>query len=304
MYDPEFRPGDNLFSNSALAMDIDDGSLEWYFQYTPNESWDYDEQGVHMLVDAPFNGEPRQLVVHFGRNGFYYTLDRTTGTFLDATQFVDKITWTAGLDPKTGLPVEYDPNLALQTYIPETRFARVDQEPKQACPLASGGVRWQPPAYNPVTMVAYVFGEDGCQNRVINASITLPDGGIDEGGPDAGRTRSNFNTFVRGQITAMDATNGDLITQLTTTYPNRAGGIATAGGLLFTGNQDGTVAAHNSDTLELLWSFNGGIAFKAPPITYRVGGKQYIAINAGAQLFDAPELGDRGWGAMLYVFGL
>ncbi|MCC6981749.1 MAG: PQQ-binding-like beta-propeller repeat protein [Bauldia sp.] len=305
MFDPEFRPGDNLFSNSALALNVDDGTLKWYFQYTPNESWDYDEQGVHMLIDAEFNGEPRQMVTHFARNGYYYTLDRTNGTFIDATQYVDQITWTAGLDPKTGLPVEYDPNLALQTYVPETRWARADVDMKQACPALPGGVRWQPPAYDPEKQLAYVFGEDGCATRAITVSITLPDGGIDEGGPDAGRARPGaFDSFVRGQITAMDATTGDMVQQISLPYPNRAGGIATAGGLLFTGNQDGTVAAYNSDTLEELWSFNTGIAFKAPPITYRAGGKQYIAINAGAQLFNAPELGDRGWGAMLYVFAL
>ena len=77
MFDPEFRPGDNLFSNSVVAFDIDTGKIKWYFQYTPNESWDYDEQGVHMLVDAPFGGQDRKQVVHFGRNGFFYQVDRT-----------------------------------------------------------------------------------------------------------------------------------------------------------------------------------------------------------------------------------
>ena len=124
MFDPEFRPGDNLYSNSALAFNIDDGSIEWYFQYVPNESWDYDEQGVHMLIDAPYGGQDRQMVVHWGRNGFYYQLDRTNGNFISATQYVDKVNWTAGIDPKTGMPVEYDPSLTLQAYIPATRWAR------------------------------------------------------------------------------------------------------------------------------------------------------------------------------------
>ncbi len=302
MFDPEFRPGDNLFSNSALALNIDDGTLKWYFQYTPNESWDYDEQGVHMLIDAPFNGTPRQTVAHFARNGYFYQLDRVTGEFINATQYVAKITWTAGLDPKTGLPVEYDPNLALQTYIPATRWARSDEAPKQACPALPGGARWQTPAYDPTTMVAYIAGEDGCQTRAIVPSIITADGGIDE----KGRTRpgSASDQEVRGQLTAMNVTDGSLITQLTTPYPNRAGASVTAGGLLFTGNQDGSVTAHHSETLAELWRFNTGIAFKAPPMSYSVNGKQYIAIVAGAQLYPAPELGDRGWGSMLYVFSL
>ena len=143
MFDPEFRPGDNLFSNSAMAWDIDTGELKWYFQYTPNESWDYDENGVHMLIDAPFGGQDRQTVLHFGRNGYIYQLDRTNGDFINAEQYVARITWTAGIDPKTGMPVEYDPNLQLQTYIPATRWARADTEAKTACPALPGGSRWQ-----------------------------------------------------------------------------------------------------------------------------------------------------------------
>ena len=90
------------------------------------------------------------MVAHYARNGYYYQLDRTSGEFLSATQFVDKINWTAGIDPKTGKPIEYDPNTALQTYIPETRYLRgegMDNQP--ACPDFVGGVRWQPQAYNP-----------------------------------------------------------------------------------------------------------------------------------------------------------
>ncbi len=302
MFDPEFRPGDNLFSNSALALNMDDGTLKWYFQYTPNESWDYDEQGVHMLIDAPYNGTPRQMVVHFGRNGFYYQLDRTSGEFISATQYVSRITWTAGVDPKTGQPVEYDPNLALQTYIPSTRFARADETPKQACPALPGGARWQPPAYDPVNMIAYSVGEDGCQTRAIVPSVTLADGGIDEKGRS--RPGSATDQEVRGRLTAIDVTTGTMLHDLTTPYPNRAGGTVTAGGLVLTGNQDGTVTAHNSETLAEMWRFYTGIAFKAPPISYEVNGKQYIAILAGAQLFNAPELGERGWGSMLYVFTL
>src|SRR5690606_21251917 len=112
--------------------------LAWFHQYTPNESWDYDEQGVHMLIDAPFGGEDRQTVVHFGRNGFFYQLDRTTGEHINATQYVAEVNWTAGIDPKTGLPVEYDPTLDLQTYIPETRWARADSEAKGVCPTVLG----------------------------------------------------------------------------------------------------------------------------------------------------------------------
>src|SRR5690606_35680919 len=136
-----FRPGDNLFTNSAIAFNIDDGSMAWYFQYTQNESWDYDEIGVHMLIDAEFNGEPRKMVAHYARNGFFYLLDGTNGQFLSAQPFVEKITWTAGIDPKTGKPVEYDPNLDVQTYIAATRYDRGNPT-GDICPTTVGGVRW------------------------------------------------------------------------------------------------------------------------------------------------------------------
>ena len=302
MFDPEFRPGDNLYSNSALAFEIDTGKIKWFFQYTPNESWDYDEQGVHQLIDAPFGGANRKMVTHFGRNGFYYQLDRTNGAFISANQYTDQTTWTAGIDPKTGKPLEYNPNLKLQTYIPATRWARADAGPKTACPTASGGQRWQPPSYNPMTRVAYSGSEDGCVTMMIVPSITLADGGIDEKGRAKAGTRSNSDSH--GLIVGHDVTTGKQVAKLRTPYANLAGVLATAGGLVFTGNQDGSVTAHDDRTLTELWRFETGIAFKAPPIAYAIGNRQFIAIAAGAQQVNVPEMGQRGWGAMLYVFSL
>ena len=306
MFDPEFRPGDNLFSNSAMAWDIDTGELKWYFQYVPNESWDYDENGVHMLIDAPFNGTDRKLVAHFGRNGFYYQLDRTNGDFLSADQYVSKVTWTAGIDPKTGKPVEYDPNLQLQTYIPATRWARDDAEPKMACPDLPGGARWQPPAYNPVTRVAYMSGEDGCQQFAIIAAITLddPPGAIDERGRRREGTRTVFPSA--GLVSAVDVTTGQVLAQQRNPYPGKSGVLATAGGLIFTAFEDGELRAYTDDDLTQVWSFHTGMGVKAPFFTYAVNGKQYLAIVAGGrtQTTGRDEIPEPGWGSMLYVFSL
>ena len=125
-YDPESRPGDNLYTNSAVALDINTGKLVWYFQYVPNESWDYDEIGIHMLYDATINGETRKVVAHFGRNGFFYSLDRDNGSFIKGSQYTNELNWTKGLDPKTGKPVEYDPKLDVQQYVPAARALRAD----------------------------------------------------------------------------------------------------------------------------------------------------------------------------------
>jgi hypothetical protein len=116
MFDPEYRPGDNLYTNSTLAINADTGKIVWYFQYTPNEMYDYDEVGSQMIYDVTINGEPRKVLGHFGRNGFYYTLDRTNGSFISAAQYVKNLHWTKGIDPKTGKPVEYDPARKLQQY--------------------------------------------------------------------------------------------------------------------------------------------------------------------------------------------
>src|SRR5690606_27848348 len=112
----EYRPGDNLYTDSTVALDASTGELKWYFQYTPNDPFDYDEVGVQTLLDITVDGQPRKVVGHFGRNGFYYNLDRTNGQFINAIQYVDNLNWTDGIDPKTGKPVEYDPSRDVQVY--------------------------------------------------------------------------------------------------------------------------------------------------------------------------------------------
>jgi len=277
-------------------------------------SWDYDEQGVHMLVDAPFQGSPRKMVVHFGRNGFYYQLDRTNGTFLTATQYVEKTTWTAGIDPKTGKPIEYDPKLALQTYIPATRWARADAGPKTSCPPLEGGVRWQPYAYNPSKRLAYLGGEDGCVTRQIVAVVAVgPEGNIvddaqkNPGGRTGGKPGSAVTAGLRGLNVITDVTTGQIKTRAWMPHSNRSGMLATAGGLVFTAYIDGAVVALNDETLQELWRFETGIPIKAPVTSYAIGDKQFLAITVGAPGPGGavwPELKDMIPGAMLYVFAL
>jgi alcohol dehydrogenase (cytochrome c) len=106
IYDPQARPGDNLYTNSVAAINVDTGKVAWHFQYTPNDSWDYDEVGIHTLYDTEIDGKARKVVGHFGRNGFYYMLDRTNGRFIKGGQYVNELNWTKGLDQKTGRPVD------------------------------------------------------------------------------------------------------------------------------------------------------------------------------------------------------
>ncbi|PYR67939.1 MAG: hypothetical protein DMF88_11100, partial [Acidobacteria bacterium] len=200
-YDPQARPGDNLYTNTAVALNIDTGKLAWYFQYTPNDSWDYDEVGIHMLYDTLIDGQMRKVVGHFARNGFYYTLDRTNGKFIKGTQYVNDLNWTKGLNPKTGLPVEYDPKLDVQVYNPAARALRGDGT-KRTCPTWHGGIAHQPTAYNPVKNIAYGVGIEGCfSSNGAAVAFLSANGGIDD---KKSEKRTYSSDLYYGAVTAFD----------------------------------------------------------------------------------------------------
>src|SRR5262249_29820537 len=161
IYDPQARPGDNPYTNSVVAVNTETGKPRWYFQYTPNDSWDFDEVGIHMLYDQTINGRSRKVVGHFARNGFYYSVDRGSGEFIGGAQYVNELNWTKGLNQKTGRPLDYDPKLDVQIYNPAARALRGDSL-KRTCPTWHGGVAHQPTAYNPVKGIAYGVGVEGC----------------------------------------------------------------------------------------------------------------------------------------------
>jgi len=312
MFDPEFRPGDNLYTDSLVVLDIDTGELAWYFQYVPNESWDYDENGVHMLLDG-------NRVAHFARNGFFYQFDRTTGEFLNNAQYVDEVNWTAGLDPKTGLPVEFNPDLEVQEYIPENRWLRGEtmDENGLVCPNLTGGVRWQYPAYNPDTGIAYAAASDGCFKVEVVAAVPLgPDGGFNEEEAgihgfhgDWGREVINEETgaFLLGAMWAVDTNSNQLLATHQRPFVYESGVTVTAGGLVLTSTLDGWVFAHDAETLEVLWQFDMGTPSRGTPISYAVDGKQYIAVIASAYPPAGQFAGstrEMTNGAVVYVFTL
>ena len=311
MFDVEFRPGDNLFTDSVVAFDIDTGKMKWYFQYVPNEGWDYDENGTHMLYDLDIGGQPRKVVGHYGRNGFYYQIDRTNGQFINANQYTYDLNWTKGIDPKTGKPAEYDATKAVQTYVPAAQITRATGLNRQlVCPTATGGVRWQPTAYNPSTKIAYAGSQEGCSaNGVAVEAPVGPAGGNPKGAGQVytagGGTNVPPGVYIAGSITAVDVTTNKIIAKQRLDYSNLSGVIVTAGGLVFSGNQDGSVVAYHERTLAPLWTFYTGAVIKAPAITYAVGGKQYIAIVAGGTAVGPnPDRGIMDRDAQLWVFSL
>lgn len=298
-YDPEFRPGDNLFTDSTIAFNVDTGAMEWYFQLLPNDSWDYDENGVNMVYDIEMDGEMRHVVGHFGRNGFYYNWDAATGEFLNANQWVNELNWTAGIDEKTGLPVEYDPALGVQQYIPETRALRGD-DATTSCPTWHGGAAHQPPAYNPVKHIAYMAATEGCYTETGGQLVDNP--------PPAGQAtlqgREWTSDLYYGAITAVDVTTNTLVAKFNNPTEIRSGVLATAGGLIFVTRTEGDIIALNDETLQVMWSFNVGTPLKAPPITYAVDGRQYIAFQSSGLHVHPVRYTDLQHSEYLFVFAL
>jgi alcohol dehydrogenase (cytochrome c) len=148
-WDTEYRPGDSKWAASVLALSASDGKIKWGYQYTSNDPYGFDEISEHPIIDAKVNGEDRKLVVHAARNGFYYALDRTNGSFVTGKQYVDQLNWTTGLDPKTGRPLNYNPNTDVQEYAPGSHGTRASPTASGCAPSHFGGKNWEPSAYNP-----------------------------------------------------------------------------------------------------------------------------------------------------------
>jgi alcohol dehydrogenase (cytochrome c) len=309
-WDAEYRPGDNKWAASVIAMGPNDGKIKWGYQYTPNDPYDFDEISEHPIINAKVNGEDRKLVVHAARNGFFYALDRANGSFVAGKQYVDQLNWTPGLDPKTGRPLNYDPAGGFQVYNVGSHGTRAQPNGNKLCPAHFGGKNWEPTAYSPETGLLYIPSIEGC-NFIETAEQKDMD---DQGGSVKWRERftgGGIKTPERlyGSIKAVDPTTGEIKASERLDYPNVGGALATAGNLVFFGLPDGTFSARDAKTLKELWSFNVGTGINAPPITYSVNGKQYVAVLVGSRQAPniiplSPELKNTSTASMLFVFAL
>jgi alcohol dehydrogenase (cytochrome c) len=309
-WDPEYRPGDNKWAASVLALSAADGKIKWGFQYTPNDPYDFDEISEHPLIDAKIDGQDRKLVVHAARNGFYYALDRVNGSFVLGKQYVDHLNWTAGLDPKTGRPLNYDPAKDVQEYAPGSHGMRAKPKSERLCPSHFGGKNWEPSAYNPQLNLLYVPSIEGCNFIELVEQKDMED----QGGPIKWRARfagggPKTPERLYGSLKAIDPITGETKVRLKLEYPNYSGALATAGNLVFIGHPDGMLTAHDARTLQEVWSYSVGSGINAPPISYAVNGKQYIAVLVGSRqppnvMQHSPELKNSSTASMLFVFGL
>jgi alcohol dehydrogenase (cytochrome c) len=302
MFDPTYRPGDNLYTNSMISWNPDNGNMNWYFQYVPGDMWDYDEAHSHILIDGQIGDQPRKLITHSARNGFLYTFERSNGQTLLAKPYVENINWTKGIDQKTGKPVDYDPNRDIQVYSGQQNQTLADPT-KKLCPSMQGGNNYWPAAYSPKTKLLYIPSVSSCNEVTLDPTLSTKAG--DWKG-------AKFRDVERNEtdLIVADPFTGDVKKRVRVPYPNYSGALATGGGLVFTGFTDGTFVAYDDATMEPLWKINVGTGFNAPPMTFEVNGKQYVAIMSGLspiskrRLGFTPELREQRNQTMLFVFGL
>ncbi|MFL5395453.1 MAG: pyrroloquinoline quinone-dependent dehydrogenase [Myxococcales bacterium] len=244
------RPGDNLYTDSLVAIDLDSGKYKWHYQYIAHDVWDLDAVSPAILVDAKDKtGKVVPAVIHAGKTGHVYVHDRNDGKLI---RFSDAMVPQEG---RWTLPSSKGERMALG---------------------ANGGVEWSPMAYSPKLELAYAVNLVQPMTYHVEPA-QYPDGKLWLGGA----FKTIPNEPQTGNVTAVDVHTGKLAWQVKTDQPMIGGITATAGDLVFTGEGNGLFKAYNAKTGELLWSFQCGAGVNAPPVTYMVDGKQYVAVAAG-----------------------
>jgi alcohol dehydrogenase (cytochrome c) len=272
------RAGDNLYSDCVVALDADTGKLKWHFQFTPHDEYDYDAVQVPILADANFKGQPRKMMLWANRNGFFYVLDRTNGKFLLGSPFT-KVTWATGLDPN-GRPIR-----------------AANQSPTEQgtviYPGVQGGTNWYSPSYSPRTGLFYVSAWQDYFMNVAKMPAEYTPGQRYTGGaprsPTPSLQRGPINTWTAengsGTLLAIDPNTGEKKWEFKMTDVTGSGILSTASDLVFAGNREGYFYAFDARNGSLLWKTQLGGQVAMGPMTYRVDGKQYVAVSAGHALF-------------------
>ncbi len=258
----EGRAGDNLYSNSLLALDADSGKLKWYFQYTKHDQHDWDATQVPVMIDQ----DGKHLIAQANRNGFFYVIDRSTGKLVFSNPYA-KITWSTSKDAE-GRPVE-------------NKDADPTPTGNRVCPGAAGATNWMSPTYDPQTKLFYVTAREQCD---IFSTAPQPF--------EAGHAYYGSAYFPNdeaqpfwGALRALDPTTGKVKWEYKHTSPTWSGVLSSAGGLVFTGDADGNFIALEAASGKVLWHFQCGASIYSGPMSYAVEGKQYVAVTAGTAVF-------------------
>lgn len=265
--------GDNLFLCAIVALDPDTGEYKWHYQTTPGETWDYNSNMDIVLADLMIEGQPRKVILHAPKNGFFYVIDRATGRLISAEPFAE-VNWASKIDLATGRPVE----------VPGARY---ETESYQVTPGPLGGHNWPPMSFNPKLGLAFIptihqryrFDDtvtDLKRWQSPDWQALAPTEGL-----GVSYTNESQTDDVSGSLQAWDPVAQKQVWSVPLPVDWNPGTLATAGNLVFQGRADGDLVAYDARTGEVLWKEHLGLGIAAPPITYRIGGKQYIALLVG-----------------------
>jgi alcohol dehydrogenase (cytochrome c) len=268
------RKGDNLYSDSIIALDAKTGKLKWHFQFTPHDVWDYDAQETPALIDANWQGKPRKLLVQANRNGFFYVLDRIDGKFLFGTKYVKNVTWATGLTAE-GRPLrvpDMEPSL----------------EGRRVCPSLEGASNWYSTSFNPATGLYYVQTNDKC-----GVFTKIPMEWAAGRGYMGGSFAQAPDEPAQRVLRAIDIQTGKVAWELPQTGPVTSWGgvLSSAGGIVIFGEDGGALMAADAANGKPLWSFQTNQNWKASPMTYVFDNKQHVAVAAGSAIiaFGLPD---------------
>jgi alcohol dehydrogenase (cytochrome c) len=277
-YNGDHRAGDNLYTNSVVALDADTGKLKWHFQFTPHDVWDLDSTQVPVLADMNWTGrdgrtQPRKVMLWANRNGFFYALDRASGQFLQGKEFT-KVTWATGLDEK-GRPMRIN---AAEPTVEGTKQEK-------------NGTNWYSPSYSPRTGLFYIPVWEGVAVTYTKREDSFEEGKFFAGGGfkmsvpiRPGQVRKADQQGY-GVVRAIDPHTGEKKWDFKMNDVTTSGILTTASDLLFTGSREGLFEALDARTGKLLWKVTVGGEIVMGPMAYQVNGKQYVAFAAGSSLF-------------------
>lgn len=266
--------GDNLFVSSVVALDANTGKYKWHYQGTPGETWDFTQTQPIILASLKIDGADRKVMMQAPKNGFFYVIDRSNGKLVSAKNFVAQ-NWTTGVDMATGRPVE----------APGARF---ENATFVANPSGHGANNWQPMAYSPLTHLVYIPAQEVPMAYQSSSPFVPREGGWNLGVnlaintlPDNKAELKAIRATLKGYLIAWDPIQQKELWRVDHGGPWNGGVLATAGGIVFQGNAKGEFNAFDDATGKKLWSFDSKIGIIAPPVSYSIGDKQYVAVMVG-----------------------